>query len=539
MPHFSNGDRSKDFRQNSVRLEPEEGEQSVPDEHTRLLPNRINSTQRLFAPDDPAVSPYNLWSIRALRHLTIVFTLVTFIWWVLLLVSPFATPPGFQHPGSGWLAYNYASLTLANLLFTLVFFGVPSKSVRMLIIFMSGILILDITLLLAVHKIRYEENCVGTISVIWALFMSLWTLFTDRMVKWGKAEEEERLTGRAETRRTLFEWFEVILSTISYAIMSMALFLITLTIILRALDAAVIPPGKLHWVDDGKYRIHVYCHGKKTDSGGNELPTVLFEGDERTVERDFWSFADIAITNGTISRYCFVDRPGYSWSDTSPSPSSAGVVADAVSEALAQAGERGHWVLASAGIGSLYSRVFSSRNGDRVKGLLLIDPLHEDLLDQVGAPGRGLLLWLHGVISPLGLDRLPGAIFLGRTSRDRVYGRSAQQEGKFIFAKLQENLVARSLTRRDVKNSRQVQDKETPLVVISSGLRVKQSSAWEKKQRDLTKLTDKLNSWDIVDEAPHEVWKTFEGREMIEKRLKELVHGSEAEDIILDGEGLQ
>jgi pimeloyl-ACP methyl ester carboxylesterase len=344
------------------------------------------------------------------------------------------------------------------------------------------------------------------------------------MVKWGKAEEEERLTGRAETRRTLFEWFEVMLSTIAYTIMSMALFLITLTIILRALDAGVAPPGKLYWVDDDKYRIHVYCHGNKTDSGGNELPTVLFEGGESTVERDFWSFADSAVNNGSISRYCFADRPGYGWSDTSPSPSSAGFVTDVVSEALAQAGERGHWVLASAGIGSIYSRVFSSHNGDRVKGLLLIDPLHEDLLDQVGAPARGFLLWLHGVISPLGLDRLPGAIFLGRTSRDRVYGRSAQHEGKFIFAKLQENLVARSFTRRDAKNSRQIQDKDTPLVVISSGQHVKQSSTWEKKQRDLTRLTDELKSWDIIDGAPHEVWKTFEGRETIEKRLKELVH---------------
>ncbi|KAH7191356.1 hypothetical protein BKA60DRAFT_658423 [Fusarium oxysporum] len=524
MPLFSNRDPNEDVRQNGVGPEPEEGEQSAPDEHTRLLPNHVNSTQSLFAPDDPAVSPYNLWSIRALRYLTIVFTLVTFIWWVLLLMSTFATPPGFQCPGSGWLAYNYASLTLANLLFTLVFFGVPSNSVRMLVIFISGVLTLDMILLLAVHKIRYEENWVGTISIMWALLMSLWTLFTDRMVKWGKAEEEERLTGRAETRRTLFEWFEVMLSTIAYTIMSMALFLITLTIILRALDAGVAPPGKLYWVDDDKYRIHVYCHGNKTDSGGNELPTVLFEGGESTVERDFWSFADSAVNNGSISRYCFADRPGYGWSDTSPSPSSAGFVTDVVSEALAQAGERGHWVLASAGIGSIYSRVFSSHNGDRVKGLLLIDPLHEDLLDQVGAPARGFLLWLHGVISPLGLDRLPGAIFLGRTSRDRVYGRSAQHEGKFIFAKLQENLVARSFTRRDAKNSRQIQDKDTPLVVISSGQHVKQSSTWEKKQRDLTRLTDKLKSWDIIDGAPHEVWKTFEGRETIEKRLKELVH---------------
>lgn len=384
---------------------------------------------------------------------------------------------------------------------------------------------LDMVMILSVQKIRYEERWVGVVSVIWALLTSLWTLLTDRMVEWGKAEEEERLTGRAETRRTLFEWSGVMLSTIAYAIMSVAVFLITVTIILRALDAGVAPPGKQYWVDNHKYRIHVYCHGNKTDTKGNDLPTVLFEGGERPVEYEFWDFADNALKNGSISRYCFTDRPGYGWSDSAPSPSSAGFIIDTLSEALIGAGERGPWVLASAGIGSIYSRVFSSRNGDHVKGLLLIDPLHEDLLGEVGSPGWGFLLWLQGVLSPLGLDRLSGAIFRGRTSRDRVYGRSAQQGGKLIFAKLQESLVAGSFTRRDAQTSRQIQDKDTPLVVISSGVHVKRSHTWEKKQRELTKLTNKLKHWDIVDGAPHEVWQTLDGRQKIEKRLKELVHG--------------
>merc|ERR1739848_352457 len=180
--------------------------------------------------------------------------------------------------------------------------------------------------------------------------------------------------------------------------------LITLTIILRALDAGVAPPGKLHWVN-----------------------------------------------NGTISRYCFADRPGIAWSDAAPSPLSASFATDVLSEALAKAGEDGPWVLASAGIGSIYQRVFSSRHGEEVKGMVLIDPLHEDLLPEVGSAGRGFLLWLRGVISPLGLDRLSGALFKGRTSRDRIYGRAAQQNGKFIFAKFQESLVAGSFTKRDVE----------------------------------------------------------------------------------------
>jgi len=46
------------------------------------------------------------------------------------------------------------------------------------------------------------------------LIISVWTVITDRTVAWGKSEEEERLTGRQETRRTLFEWTSVLLSTI-------------------------------------------------------------------------------------------------------------------------------------------------------------------------------------------------------------------------------------------------------------------------------------------------------------------------------------
>jgi hypothetical protein len=181
-------------------------------------------------------------------------------------------------------------------------------------------------------------------------------------------------------------------------------------------------------------------------------------------------------------------------------------------------------VLAGPGVGSIYTRILSARLGAKVKGMLLVDPTHEDYLDQIGAPSRGFLLWIRGVLSPLGLDRVPGALFKGRTKEDRVWGRSAYQTGKFIFAKLQENLVAVSITRRDVVSSRAIQQQSTPLVVISSGVEVKKDGEWEKKQRDLSHLTGNLKHWDIVNKAPHQVWDTLEGRAMIEKRLRQLVH---------------
>lgn len=143
--------------------------------------------------------------------------------------------------------------------------------------------------------------------------MAIWTLLMDRLVEWGKTEEEERLTGRAETRRTLGEWTAVLVSTLLMIILALIVVLTTCTLILRALDAGLAPPGELFWIDGDKYMIHVYCHGNKTDSKGRTLPTVLLEGGADPVEDGLWQFADEAINNGSISRYCFVDRPGFAW----------------------------------------------------------------------------------------------------------------------------------------------------------------------------------------------------------------------------------
>ncbi len=81
------------------------------------------------------------------------------------------------------------------------------------------------------------------------------------------------------------------------------------------------------------------------------------------------------------------------------------------------------------------------------------------------------------MFSPLGLDRIPGALFRGRTKVDRVYGRSAYQSDKVIYAKLQENLVAESLTKRDVISSRAIQYQDTPLTVVSSGVVIRKTGS--------------------------------------------------------------
>jgi pimeloyl-ACP methyl ester carboxylesterase len=282
--------------------------------------------------------------------------------------------------------------------------------------------------------------------------------------------------------------------------------------------------GARYFVDDNKYQVHFACIGTTTeDSNGNRSPTILLESGENPLEYDFEHWAYAAWQNGTIDRYCYWDRPGYAWSDNAPSPHSAGMSAQNLVEVLAITGEEGPWILVSAGYGSLVSRIFSTRRYRDVQGIMMVDPLHEDLLYRIGSPGRGFLLWAWGVISPLGIRRIFAALFQGQTSADRVYGEDANQTGKFMKAQLQENLVANSLTKSEVATARSIQLPDTPLVVVSSGIKVRKDDEWEEKQKKLTKITENLLSWDVVNKAPHKVWETLDGRNVMEKRLGQLV----------------
>jgi len=469
------------------------------------------------------VSPYNLWTVRALRFLSVLFLAITFIWWVLLLVSIFVSPPGLHTRGSGFSDFSYTTLTAGTLLCSLLFFSAPSLAMRICQGVLSLFLLVNLIIIVSVPRIRAEEGPPGIASVVWATLITAYCVLTDRVVAWGKREEEERLTGRPESRRTLREWLAVLAATVILAIYIAITVLMTATLILRARDASLEMDGERYFVDGDKYEVHLACIGEAQVDNGTHTPTILLEAAEEPLEFDFEHWAYAAYKNGTISRYCYWDRPGYGWSDNAPSPHSAGMSADNLAEALAVAGEQGPWVLVSAGYGSIVSRIFSARHGRDVVGIMLIDPLHEDLLHRIAAPGRGFLLWAWGIISPLGIDRIGGALFKGRTREDRVYGKEATQGGKFIKAALQENLVADSLSKNEVASARTIQSADTPLVVVSSGVSVRRDEEWSRKQEDLTKLTDNLVSWDVINKAPHHVWDTYEGRKVMEKRLGQLV----------------
>ncbi|KAI9371977.1 hypothetical protein BJX61DRAFT_509301 [Aspergillus egyptiacus] len=523
---FNRQKQRQEQRQGSRERRDRDGEdhqdnQDHPDERTRLLPR---GHEPYLSPDDPAVSPYNLWSVRALRGLSTAFLGISFVWWTFLLVSLFVSAPATHTRGSGFFAFAYTTLTVGYLLFGLIFFSVPSKPMTIWGLVLAIFLFIDMCITIAVPRIRVEEGWVGIATVVWATIIAVYNIGQNRYVAWGKREEEERLTGREETRRSLREWLAVLAEIVFMAVIAIISILFMITLILRARDATLQAPGKKYYVSARNYQVHLNCVSNSTSSD-KSTPTVLLEGGEGPVEGTFQPFIDELHRNGAIGRYCYWDRPGMAWSDNAPSPFSAGMASDALSEALALANEEGPWILVSAGVGSIYSRIFASRHLLETAGIFLIDPLHEDYLPDVANPSRGFALWVRGVLSPLGLDRIFGAMFKGRTREDRVYGQSAYQTGKFIRAKLQENLVAATMTSSEIQAARHVQMADTPLVIVSSGKQVDKSNKWADKQEDLTGITKNLKKWDIVKDAPHEVWKTTEGRRVLEERLRDMVMG--------------
>ena len=102
---------------------------------------------------------------------------------------------------------------------------------------------------MAVPRIRFEEGWVGIASVVWAAIIALWYTLTDRIVAWGKREEEERLTGCSETRRTLKEWLAVLVATMISIVYIIVVILMTGTLGIRARDASLKTYGERVFVD--------------------------------------------------------------------------------------------------------------------------------------------------------------------------------------------------------------------------------------------------------------------------------------------------
>lgn len=126
------------------------------------------------------------------------------------------------------------------------------------------------------------------------------------------------------------------------------------------------PPGLL--VDIGGQRFHLNCTGHGS-------PTVLLEnglGDFSLI----WSLVQPEV--GAFARVCSYDRGGYAWSDPGARPRTFAQLALELHTALARAGVGGPYILVGQSYGGLVVRGFYRAYPSEVRGMLLVDAVHED-----------------------------------------------------------------------------------------------------------------------------------------------------------------
>ncbi|CDR43905.1 CYFA0S13e00518g1_1 [Cyberlindnera fabianii] len=492
--------------------------------------------QPLLSPDDPGVSALNVTYVRLSRFALNVLSFLSTILLVLLLISDFVSIPGFNNRGRSFLEINFVLISLFSTASSLILFQVPSALERQLGYINAGLVAFILILLVAFD--RSSMTGVGLGSALWCLLTILFTSVSEYFVEQGKEHEEIRLTGRIETRRTLTEWFVVLLRNTMKSILIAFTALVTLNVLLHTFDVIRVKPwGEQVWVEDDSFTLHVACYGDVHNSTASDQPIILLQGGHGSSE-EFSEWVEELHHLNQIERYCIYDRPGYGFSDSSPSPISLSIVSDLLTEALHKLKVDGPFLVAGHDIGGLYSMVFASRNQARVESLLLVDSWHEDLLlrnpvsrakkdeplpveiSHMG-PSAGFSLWIRGIFSPLGLALQGSWIFKHHGSRDRIYGRDMRHQGRYLRARLQEQVGAGILSYNEAINAKP-QLTDIPISVVSSDGMIKKSLNWGNWQRQLTKISSVTYEWKIAD-GGHEVWKTPKGREQLQDVLLRLV----------------
>lgn len=502
----------------------------------------LGERRPLLGPDDPQVSALNVPFVRLMRQLTVGAAVFDGVLLLLLVLSDFIAIPGFHTFGRAYFEVTFVAMALANNLVALYNFQIPSKTERVLGYVSGGWLVLDLLVVVVVGRIRAQFGLFGVVVLaVSALQLAAVAVF-DHYVEVYKRRQEIRLTGREETRM-LFAEIWVVASRISArGVMLLWVALVLLTIWLHAFDALRVDPwGNMVPVEDGQLRIHLACYGNVTsplDSSSTPIPII--EGGELTLLELFALWVRELHHLNQLDRYCVWDRPGYGFSDSSPSPVLVSIVAEYLAAALEQQGVQGPFTLVAHDIGGLYARVFALRFPAAVHLMLLVDAWHEDLLlhwpffprsfelEPMPLVGKihamsawnGFKLWVRGLLLPLGLEVHRGWLLHRHGSVDRLYGRDMQYQGKVLRYRLQEQITALVLLYPDVKRSSL---KDVLLSVVLSGHMIENLIAWGEWQRTLTKLGAGAKEWVIADKAPHEVWHEPKSRKELQAVLLRLM----------------
>lgn len=244
-------------------------------------------------------------------------------------------------------------------------------------------------------------------------------------------------------------------------------------------------PGKM--VQVGDHRLHLDCRGE----GG---PTVvLFNG----LGEFSGSWARVTDQLNGTARVCSYDRAGQGWSDDAPTAQDGVAAADDLHLLLAEAGERGPYLLAGHSIGGTYAMTFAAQYPGQVAGMVLLDSSSPEQMTAIPSyPGQYAVM-LRGLAMGPTLARVGlGPLF---SSGSNLPAESGQQ------------VQALTSTARAARNARdeiaivpevfkQAQALTTlngaPLAVLATSESLA-TEGWGAAQDNLEELSANRTHWDV------------------------------------------
>lgn len=161
-----------------------------------------------------------------------------------------------------------------------------------------------------------------------------------------------------------------------FAVLVLAAAWASVAIAAEVISRAHKPRGEM--IDVGGRRLRLVCEGRRSAQ-----PVIWMESGAFSGAADFAALQQKLAARGL--RSCAYDRAGMGYSDSGPGPRDGDAIVRDLERLVATSGEPGPYILMGHSMAGLYARQFAVRNPDKVVGLVLIDAVTPEMIDQPGA----------------------------------------------------------------------------------------------------------------------------------------------------------
>jgi pimeloyl-ACP methyl ester carboxylesterase len=155
----------------------------------------------------------------------------------------------------------------------------------------------------------------------------------------------------------------------------------------RASRDAFAKPHQL--VDIGGRKMNLYCSGQGAT-------TVVFDAPSGDAG---WNWFKVQPVVASHTRACVFDRAGLGFSDPARRPNTSENVAEDLHKLLAAAGVKPPYLMVGNSLGGANVQVFAYRYPAEVKGLVLVEPQHEDETSRLDTASQGNLKKIYAMVA--------------------------------------------------------------------------------------------------------------------------------------------